>query len=97
VADASKRFYNAFGIGQGSAREMFGLGVWVAGARAVLKGNAAGKIIGDPWTMPGLFLVERDTILWQHTFLHAGDHPDFAGIPQQVAKEGNHRNGRSSV
>ena len=95
VADAPKRFYAAFGIGQGSAREMFGPGVWVAGARAVLKGNTAGKIIGDPWTMPGLFLVERDTILWRYTFRHAGDHPDFARIPRQVAREGNHRTGRS--
>jgi hypothetical protein len=31
--------------------------------------------------MPGLFLVKDDTILWRHRFRHAGDHPDFARIP----------------
>jgi hypothetical protein len=31
--------------------------------------------------MPGLFLVKDDAILWRHRFRHAGDHPDFARIP----------------
>ena len=81
MADASKRFYAAFGVGKGGKREMFGPGVWLAGARAALKGNVAGKAVWDPWTMPGLFLVEGDSIIWRHMFRHAGDHPDFARIP----------------
>jgi len=81
VADAPRRLYAAFGIGQGGTRQMFGLGVWLAGARAALKGNGVGKPVGDPWTMPGLFLVKGDAILWRHAFRHAGDHPNFARIP----------------
>jgi hypothetical protein len=81
VADAHRRLYAAFGIGPGGAREMFGPGVWLAGARAVLKGNVVGMPVGNPWTMPGLFLVKGDAILWRHRFRHAGDHPDFARIP----------------
>jgi hypothetical protein len=81
VADAPRRLYAAFGIGQGGKRQMFGLGVWLAGTRAALKGHAAGKAVGDPWTMPGLFLVKGDAILWRHAFRHAGDHPNFARIP----------------
>jgi hypothetical protein len=81
VADASKRFHVAFGVGQGGKRQMFGPGVWFAGARAALKGHIAGRATGDPWTMPGLFLVKGDAILWRHAFRHAGDHPDFARIP----------------
>jgi len=81
VADAPRRLYAAFGIGQGGKRQMFGLGVWLAGTRAALKGHAAGKAVGDPWTMPGLFLVKGDAILWCHAFRHAGDHPNFALIP----------------
>jgi hypothetical protein len=81
VADPPRRLYSAFGIGQGGAKEMFGPGVLVAGVRAALKGNATGKAVGDPWTMPGLFLVRDDLILWRHHFRHAGDHPDFARIP----------------
>jgi hypothetical protein len=37
--------------------------------------------VGDAWTMPALFLMRGDTILWRHGFRHAGDHPDFARIP----------------
>jgi hypothetical protein len=67
---------------------MFGPGVWLAGARAALKGNTVGKPVGDPWTMPGLFLLKGDAILWRHTFRHAGDHPDFARIPEVLRTMG---------
>jgi hypothetical protein len=88
VADAPRRLYAAFGIGQGGKRQMFGPGVWLAGARAALKGHTSGKAVGDPWTMPGLFLVKDDAILWRHMFRHAGDHPDFARIPDLLRTSG---------
>lgn len=81
VADAPRRLYGAFAIRRGGAREMLGPGVWLAGARAALKGNRAGKAVGDPRTMPGLLLVRGDLILWRHAPRHAGDHPDFARVP----------------
>ena len=80
VADSSGRLYRAFGLGRGGIREMLGPGVWAAGLRAVLKGNLGGRPVGDVWTMPGLFLVRGEAILWEHRFRHAGDHPDFAKI-----------------
>jgi len=45
------------------------------------EGECPGKAVGDPWSMPGLFVVKGDLILWRHQFRHAGDHPDFARIP----------------
>jgi hypothetical protein len=48
----------------------------------------AGKAAGDPWTMPGLFLLKGEAILWRHTFRHAGDHPDFARIPDLLRTSG---------
>ena len=81
MADAPRRLYAAFGIGQGGKRQMFGPGVWLAGARAALKGHAAGKAVGDPLTMAGLFLVKGDAILCRHAFRHPGDHPSFSRIP----------------
>ena len=88
MADAPKRVYAAFGVGQGGAAEMFGPGVWVAGFRAALKGNVAGRSVGDAWTMPGLFLVRGDAILRRHAARHAGDHPDFARIPDILRTSG---------
>jgi hypothetical protein len=87
VADLAQRFFLAFGIGQGGAREMFGRGVWLAGLRALLKGNTAGRAVGDPWRMPGVFLVRGDRVLWAHTYRHAGDHPAFALIPARLATD----------
>ncbi len=84
VADLAQRFFLAFGVGQGSARELFGPGVWLAGLRASLKGNAAGRAIGDPWRMPGVLLVQGDRVLWSHTYRHAGDHPRFDHIPAHL-------------
>jgi hypothetical protein len=62
--------------------QMLGPGVWGAALRAAVKGNAVGKLTGDPWTMPGLLLVRDDLILWRHDFRHAGHQPDFARIPE---------------
>jgi hypothetical protein len=38
--------------------------------------------------MPALFLMRGDMILWRHGFRHAGDHPDFARIPDILRTSG---------
>jgi hypothetical protein len=82
VSDTPLTFYSAFGIERGGWREMFGADVWACGVRATVKGHTIGKPVGDPWIMPGLFLVAPSgAVLWQHDFGHAGDHPDFGRIP----------------
>jgi hypothetical protein len=85
VADLGQRFSRAFGIGRGAARQLFGPGVWVAGLRAVPRGNWPGRVRGDPRLMPGAFLVQGAQVLWAHAFRHAGDPPDFAAIPAVLA------------
>lgn len=87
VADLPRHFYDAFGLKQGSVGQMFSPRVWLCGLRAVSKGNLQplAKPIGDPWLMPGCFLVRDGSILWRHDFLHAGDHPDFTRIPAIAA------------
>ena len=82
VADLPRNFYDAFDIQRGGMKEMFGREVWACGVRAARKGHLIGKPKGDPWVMPGLFLVQGAQILWQHDFAHAGDHPDFAALPR---------------
>lgn len=81
VADLPKNFYDGFGLERGGVGEMFGARVWACGVRAAAKGHFIGAPVGDPWTMPGVFLVRGADVLWQHDFAHAGDHPDWASIP----------------
>ena len=84
IADPEKQLYQAFGITQGAWAQMFGAPVWACGWRAARKGHSIGAPVGDPWTMPGLFLLQGDRLYWQHSFAHAGDHPDFAQLPQYL-------------
>lgn len=86
ICDPGKRFYHAFDLKPGTAKQMFGPAVWTCGLRATLKGNTIGLPVGDVWTMPGVFLVSAAGIHWKHTFLHAGDHPNFAAIPQHLSQ-----------
>lgn len=89
VSDSALRFYGAFGLTRGGLRQMFGPEVWLRGAEAALKGHTVGVPVGDPWIMPGAFLIHQQTILWQHTFNHAGDHPDWPKLMQYLPADPN--------
>ncbi|MBK8797331.1 MAG: hypothetical protein IPM07_13700 [Anaerolineales bacterium] len=85
VSDPAKQLYAAFDLKRGSIGEVFGPEVIACGLRAGAKGHLIGKPVGDPWQMPGLFLVQGPDVLWSHDFAHIGDHPDFTVMPQLVA------------
>jgi hypothetical protein len=83
IADPELKLYQAFGIRRGNLFELAGPNIYVAGARAALKGNMQGfgRPIGDPNLLPGAFLVQPDgRITWEHRFTHAGDHPDWTEL-----------------
>jgi hypothetical protein len=84
VSDKAVFFYKRFQIERGGLREVLNPEVLACGVRAAGKGNTGGMPIGDPWIMPGLFLVRGERILWQHDFKHIGDHPDWAKLPLSV-------------
>lgn len=84
IADPGRRLYDGFGLERGGAAEMFAPRVWACGVRALAKGHLVGRPVGDPWTMPGLFLVDdAGTIRWRHRFRHAGDHPAADDLPRR--------------
>jgi hypothetical protein len=84
VADDPKKFYTALGLRRATFGQMFGFQVWTCRLRALSKGNFIGKAVGDPWIMPGTFLVHGGDVLWHHRFMHQGDHPDWSKIPEKV-------------
>lgn len=85
VADPKRRFYEAFGLERGSLLQTLGPSVWAARRRASGKGHQSGARSGDVWMMPGVFLVEKDGILWRHDYHHAGERPDWEAIPERLA------------
>ncbi len=85
VSDPGKTFYTAMGLGKGSLYQMFGPSVWACGLRAMVKGNLQTRIVGDLWTMPGAFAVDRrGMILWHHDFENIGDHPNWKSLPAEL-------------
>ncbi len=81
VSDATKQFYTSFGLSRGTVAQLFGPGALARGLQATFKGHGIGRPVGDPLLMPGAFLVQQDQILWQHTYRHMGDEPNFAHVP----------------
>jgi hypothetical protein len=84
IVDEPRKFYTALGLRRATIGEMVGIQVWTCSFRAMSKGNFIGKPVGDPWIMPGVFLVQDGEIQWSHHFRHQGDHPDWAAIPARL-------------
>ena len=93
IADPETALYKAFKIRRAQFGQMAGLPVWGCAVRAMVKGNTnhVNPALGDPWLMPGLFLLNhRGVVLWQHQFRHIGDHPKLDTLPgvADVADDG---------
>jgi hypothetical protein len=86
ICDPERVLFNAFELGKGSAMQMFGPSVWACHLRASFKGNFFGKIVGDPWIMPGIFVMDRSrAIRYKHEFRHQGDHPVWSKLPSLIS------------
>lgn len=86
ICDPDRVLFNAFELGRGSVLQMFGPSVWACHIRASFKGNFFGRIVGDPWIMPGLFVIDRArAIRYRHEFRHQGDHPVWSKLPAMVS------------
>jgi len=84
VADRPKAFYRAMGLRRATMTQMMGMQVWTCGFRAMIKGHFMGKPVGDPFILPGVFLVHGADVLWCHEFAHQGDNPDWSSIPGKI-------------
>jgi peroxiredoxin len=68
--------YQAYGLERGTLGQLFGLRSWTRGVRATLQGHLIGKLAGDGFQMPGVFIVDRlGTIRYAHRHTDATDNP----------------------
>ena len=84
VADAPRTFYADFGVARGGLGQLLNPAVVACGIRATLHGHRQKGVTGDPFQMPGTFLVSGSRILWRHLARHAGDGPDLDEVAKQV-------------
>lgn len=80
VSDPYQSLYKAFELDRGSFPQLFGLKAFLRGALAFLKGRGVGRLVGDGFQMPGVFLVQDGVVA--HAFRHnsVADRPDYCAI-----------------
>jgi peroxiredoxin len=75
LADPDRAAYQAFHVQRGGILSIAGPSTWAAGARSLLK-HGVGQIIGDPYQLPGSFIIDRDgTIRDAHYSRDSADVP----------------------
>lgn len=73
--------YKAFGLREGTMREMASGDVLKAGFRAVMKGHLGGQPVGNVKMLPGTFIVDpQGQIAYAYYSQHAGDHPEISAL-----------------
>jgi peroxiredoxin len=77
-SDPDRALYGAFRLKRGSLAQLLGPKVWIRGMQAsFLKGHGIGRPIGDPFQMPGAFLIAGDTVVKAYRHATAADQPDY--------------------
>ncbi len=87
-SDPNKELYEAFRLERGQLAQLFGPKSIVRGFQAgVLKGHGIGKLAGDGFQMPGVFLISGDEIL--NSFKHdsAADRPNYIQLSKAAPEE----------
>lgn len=80
-SDPERALYRRFELRRGGWRQLFGLRVWLRGARAVLAdGHGVGALAGDGFQMPGAFLVLNGQVLRAYRHTTAASRPDYCAL-----------------
>jgi len=81
ISDPGCALYNTFRLKRGSFSQLFGLRSWIRGFEAgILKGYGVGKLVGDGFRMPGVFVLYKGEIIKEYRHSHAADRPDYEAL-----------------
>jgi peroxiredoxin len=89
ISDPGQGLYRAFGLPKGNLWMLFGPKVWVRGLdAAILKRHGVGRLAGDGFQMPGLFMIFHGQILRSYRHQSAADRPDYVRFVNEDAFTG---------
>lgn len=75
LSDPEQTAYRAFHVPRGGILSVAGPGMWAAGAQSLLK-HGLGQIVGDPYQLPGSFVIDRaGKIVFAHRGKSSADVP----------------------
>lgn len=94
ISDPRRNLYRAFGLPRGTFGDLFGPKVWVRGFQAAILGrHGVGRLAGDGFQMPGVFLLFHGEVVRSYRHQSAADRPDYMALvtgqthaPQQVRR-----------
>ncbi|MBK9169333.1 MAG: AhpC/TSA family protein [Bryobacterales bacterium] len=83
ISDPQRKLYRAFGLRRGAFSQLFGWRIWLRGFDAgILHGHGVGKLQGDGFQMPGVFLLTDGQLVRSFRHLSASDRPRYAKLTQ---------------
>ncbi len=81
IYDADLSLYRAFGLKRGTTSQLVGPKTWFRGTVAgILHGHGVGRVGGDPFQMPGAFLIHNCRMVRSFRHTTAADRPDYEGL-----------------
>lgn len=88
LSDPQQAAYRAYHVPRGGLLAVAGPSMWAAGAQSLLK-RGVGQIIGDPYQLPGSFVIDRaGKIAFAHYGRTSADVPsneELIGAVEQLA------------
>lgn len=80
VSGTEQRLYQAFELTRAKLTQLFSLDTFMRGFAALGKGHGIGRITGNAFQMPGVFLIKDGRIA--NSFRHAtvADTPDYVAL-----------------
>lgn len=89
ISDPGRGLYKAFGLRRGNLWMLFGPKVWWRGFEAgILNRHGVGRLMGDGFQMPGLFVIFHGQVLRSYRHQSAADRPDYVRFVNEDAITG---------
>jgi hypothetical protein len=77
-SDPTQSLYREFSLKRGTVTQLFGWKVWKRELRdRVMLTNGLGKIIGDSFQLPGVFLIHHSEVIKAFRHESVADHVDW--------------------
>ncbi len=81
VSDPRCALYRAFGLNKGSFSQLFSMRIWWRTFQAaILAGHGFGRVVGELFQMPGVFIVHQGRMMGGYRHPSVADHPDYESI-----------------
>lgn len=81
ISDPEKMLYKKFQLRQGTFTQLAGLKVWLRGfKKGLIEGLGIGPLMGDPFQMPGIFLIYQGRVVKQFIHQSVADRPRYVEL-----------------